>query len=125
MAGKIFAIVDAEAVDGVRDHPEREADQGVRHKIDGEAGHDAGENGAVQENCSGRVAENRREEIIGARRDEHSDERPEIRRGDDAAFVFGLGAGAESRRQSEPRKILRKTEESEKDRGAGHGVTFA
>ena len=53
--GDVVAAFDAYAVKGVGDHPEHEAEEGIGQEINGIAGGEESEDGAVEKNPSGRL----------------------------------------------------------------------
>ncbi len=84
----VFAAFDANAINGMRRHPQHEAHQRIRQQADRVTGGNKRQNRAIEENSGGRLMKHNRESVIRARGEEDSDEGDQIRRRDHAALLL-------------------------------------
>ena len=64
--GDVVAAFDANAVDGVGDHEEDEAEERIGQQVNGIGGGDKRQDGAVEKNAGGGLMQDRREEEVRA-----------------------------------------------------------
>ena len=120
--GDVVAAFDADAVDGVGDHEEDQAQEGIGQQINRIGGGDEREDGAVEKNAGGSLVQDRGEEKVRASGQKNAYEREQVRRRDHAALFCGAGAMLDQRIERDGEEAAEETEEPEIGYAQAHDV---
>ena len=90
--GDVVAAFDVNAIDGMREHPQEQAQQGIGHQENGGERRRQRHPCAGEENARGGEMKGGGEQVVSAGCGENTDKRKQVGGGDHAAFAGGIGA---------------------------------